>query len=96
MIELFDNWVILVGDMDYCLARKAGIRKDKKTGEEIQQFSRYGYYGSIPGALRRLTRELSLDALRGRETTLNEAVRVIKESNARVEQLLERLEDDRK
>lgn len=94
MIELFDDWVILVGDMDYCLARKAGTRI--KDGKETMQFSRVGYFGTIPAALKRLVGELSRERLKGRVCALDEAVRAIRESNARVEKLLERLEDDRK
>lgn len=96
MIKLFDDWVIVVNDKDYALARYKGTRVDKH-GKETPNVAVYGYFGSVSGALRRLSRELVRQGLKSRDTTLTEAVRVIRESNDKVCDLLTRiLEDDGK
>lgn len=97
MITLFDDWVIVVNDRDFTLAKYKGTRTDKRSGKESPNLSVYGYFSSVSGALRHLGKELTRQKLRGRETTLKEAIRVIEESNAKVSDLLDRvLEDDGK
>lgn len=96
MIKLFDDWVIVVNDKDYALARYKGTRVDKH-GKETPNVAVYGYFGTISGALQVLSQELVRQGLKGRDTTLAEAVRVIRESNDKVCNLLARvLEDDGK
>ena len=51
MIELIKDYVILVGELDYTLARKTGS-VDKKTGRPI--YAPVGHYGTVSGAINRL------------------------------------------
>ena len=88
MIRLFDDWVILVDDYNYTLAKELGTRTDPKSGKERTDYKRYGYYGSLEKALEALSKEITKEELKSGSRTLGEAVRTIRESNARVESLL--------
>lgn len=92
MITLFDDWVILVNEFDYCLAKSLGIRT-RKDGKEEALYKRYGYFGSISGCLRELMKQLTRESLAGHSSTLPEACEAIKECSHRVERLLEFLEE---
>lgn len=88
MIKLFDDWVIVVDDLSYALARDLGARIDSKTGKERKNLKTYGYYGSIAKALKAFSEELVRQELKDNVATLDEAVHVIRESNNKVEKLL--------
>lgn len=92
MITLFDDWVILINEYDYCLAKLLGTRT-RKDGREETDYKRYGYYGSISGCLRELMKQLTRESLSGHSSTLPEACKVIDECSQRVERLLEFLEE---
>lgn len=96
MIELIKDYVILVGELDYTLARKTGS-VDKKTGRPI--YAPVGHYGTVSGAINRLREELIRGRLKTGLKSLSDAISQIKEANAEVDRLLEVLnsmEDDRK
>lgn len=88
MIKLFDDWVIVVDDLSYALARDLGSRIDKKTGKDRKNLKTYGYYGSLAKALNAFAEELVRQELKDNVATLDEAVHIIRESNDRVEKLL--------
>lgn len=90
MIELFDDYVIIVGDFDYALARKTG-RVDKRSGKPT--FDNIGYFGTVGAALERLVDIYTKNALKGRSMDLCEAVRAIRESHDRVAKLIESVEE---
>ena len=88
MIKLFDDWVIAVDEFNYSLARNRGTRVDSKTGKERYELKVYGHYSSLASAIRALREQLVREELKDGVAELSEAVRVIKESNDRVEMLL--------
>ena len=88
MIRLFDDWVILVDDMNYTLARELGESLDKKSGKMRMRYKTYGYYGSLANAIKALSKEMFTEELKYGSYTLEEACAVIKESNERIEALL--------
>jgi len=91
MIKLFDNWVVLVDDYNYSLAKIKGTRIDSKTGKERTDYKMYGHYKDLAGAIKSLSGELVKDSLKDGVATLDEAVRIIRESNSRVEDLLKEI-----
>lgn len=95
MIKLFGDWVVLVDDLNYTLAKIKGTRIDSKTGKERTDYKIYGYYRDLASALKALSEELVREKLKGGVADLAEAVRTIRESNERVEDLLrEALQDE--
>ena len=83
VIELLDDWVILVDTYSYNLAKK----KTSKKGEEV--FDLKSYHGSLCKALKAFGAELSKESLGQWSTSLTDAVRRIEESNNRVAKLIE-------
>lgn len=93
MIELFDDWVILIGDSDYQLAKPAGTRTDKRTGEKRQTYKVYGYFGTITAALNRLMQECTREKLKDRTTSLYEALQAFREARGKLAEILGVVED---
>lgn len=94
MIKIFGDWVVLVDDLNYTLAKIKGTRIDSKTGKERTDYKIYGYYRDLASALKALSEELVREKLKDSVAGLDEAVRTIRESNKRVEDLLkEALQD---
>ena len=91
MIKLFDDWLILVDDYNYCLARSLGERT-RKDGKTEMNYKRYGYFKSVSGCLRQLHEEIIRRELKDGSRTLSEALHVVDECTARVENLLSVLE----
>lgn len=86
MIELFDGYKIEVDEYSYALVRESGhIRKDTGKPKKIV----LGYYGSLSAALIALKGELVRRKLNNAAVPLSEAVAAIKESNDRVQQMIE-------
>ena len=83
IIELLDDWVILVDSFSYSLAK----RKMSKKGEEV--FDTKSYHGSLSRALKSFGAELSKESLGQGSQSLVDAVRRIQESNNRVAKLIE-------
>lgn len=84
MIELLDNYVLDVDDHCYTLKQDTG--KTDKRGNRV--YKTLGYFGDITGALNALAKELAREKHKHACTSLNEAVNAIRESNARVENLI--------
>lgn len=83
IVELLDDWVIMVDTFSYSLAK----RKTSKKGEEV--FDIKSYHGSLCKALKALGAELSKESLGQGSTSLADAVRRIEESNSRVAKLID-------
>lgn len=86
MIKVIDDWYIEIesNPTNYTLRRGSG-RKDKK-GRCRDKV--YGYYGSLGNALKALRKEIATDELSQGFRTLSEAVRTIKEVDARFEKII--------
>lgn len=82
MIKLFDDWVIIIDDYNYTLARYKGIRMKK--GKEEPVYAQVSYFSSLESALNGFRRKLVREKLKASEFDLNEAIRVIKEINEKV------------
>lgn len=92
MIELFDDWVIVIGDNDYQLAKPTGTKTDKRTGKVYPTFKVYGYFGTITEALKRLVEECTRERLKGRTTTLHEALKAFEATREGIAELLKKVE----
>ena len=96
-IKLIDDWVVVVDDLNYSLAKKVPVKK-KDDGKERPDFAYkyYGYYGSLSNALYALCDRLTRDALKSEEPiTLKDAVNTITESYDRISDLLKECLDGR-
>ena len=82
MIKLFDDWVIIIDDYNYTLARYKGIRT--KEGKEEPVYAQVSYFSSLESALNGFRRKLVREKLKASEFDLNEDIRVIKEINEKV------------
>lgn len=93
MITLFDNWVILVDNMNYTLAEYFGdtIRKDGKPEKNLKT---YGYFASLSATLKSFRVYLIRQKLSDGSRTLSEAIQTIKEEDDRIKKLLEGIEVD--
>lgn len=91
MIKLFDDWVILVDDMNFTLARELGEAYDKKSDSMRMRYKNYGHYGSLAQAIKALSREIYTSELKDACVTLAEAVDIIKEAHAKTDRLLEEI-----
>ena len=83
MIKLFDDWVILVDEYNYTLAEQRGFRKDGRP-----EYKTYGYWGNLEDAIKGFRQQLIRSQLKQRDATLSEALRIIQESNAVIENLI--------
>lgn len=93
MIKLTDDWVIMIDDMNYTLAKCTGERYDKKQKKSVPAYAYKGYFGSLEQALNCFGREKHKERLKGGCMTLAEAVQAIRESNNEVKQLLSEVID---
>jgi hypothetical protein len=64
-------------------------QKDGSTKQEPYYKAGYGYFTSLKGAVRRIAQEEYKKALTGRETALNEAIKLMDETVTRFERILE-------
>lgn len=87
MIYLIDNWAIDVTPICYSIGKKCK-RKNKNTGEEVDDFSVVGYYTSLTGAIKGARKHMRRETLRKFDGFLEDAV---KELKALDERLSERL-----
>ena len=91
MITLFDNWVILVDEKNYTLAKYLGdIRR--RDGRIEKNLKIYGYYSVLSEALNALRVCLIRKCLSDGCRTLSEALRTITEENDRIEKLFKGIE----
>lgn len=93
-IQLIDNWVVVVDDLNYSLAKKVPVKK--KENDRDYAYKYYGYYGTLSNALYALCDRLTRDALKQESPiTLKEAVETITESYERISNLLKECLDGR-
>lgn len=99
MIRVNDDWVILISDpMNYQPARDMHMKHTvkKKDGTEIEELyykAGYGYFSSLKGAVREIARVEYKNALTGRETALNEAIKIMDDTMRRFEKILKEIEE---
>ena len=94
MIRVNEDWVIIVDALNYQPMKdlhrtKAVKQKDGTVKEEADYKGGYGYYFSLKGAVRAIARTEYKNAIAGRETTLNEAIKLMDETVTRFERILE-------
>ncbi len=87
MIKLFDNWVIVVDDYNYSLARYKGMRMKKGKEQPVYDFK--GHYNTLEKALKSLADVLVKDELKTASRGLDEALHTVRECHERVERLIE-------
>ena len=85
MIKVNDEWGIVIEDLSYC-----PIRLDKPVVSKGKTYyAKQGYYKTLQGALERVAEEMSRDELKTADMSLSEAVRVIRECNEKIENLVQ-------
>lgn len=94
-ITLIDDWVCIVDELNYTLAKKVP-KKTQKEGEKEFYYKHYGYYGSLTNALYALCDRLTRDELRAKSPiTLKDAIKTITESYDRISDQLKEVLDGR-
>lgn len=100
MIRVNDDWVILMSSdqMSYQPARDMHMKhtvkkKDGTEAEEPYYKAGYGYFSSLKGAVREIARVEYKNALTGRETALNEAIKIMDDTMRRFEEVLKGIKE---
>lgn len=98
MIRVNEDWVILVEPMNYMPAKdmhrtKQVKQKDGTYTVEPDYKTGYGYYTSLKGAVDRIARIEYKKELMGRETTLSDAIKLMDDTIARFEKILEGIKE---
>lgn len=93
MIRVNEDWVIDVDTLNYIpmkdMHRKKTVKdKDGTEHEEDDYRAGYGYFQSLKGAVRAIAQIEYKNALRGQETTLDGAIRLMGETIDRFERIL--------
>lgn len=88
MIRVYDNYVVLVNELDYVVAIDTG-KKDKK-GKII--YNRLGYYGTLKSAVEGIAKHNTMKELKTGDRTLKEACKVLNDINERLENILKNIE----
>ena len=83
VIELIDDYVLIVDRLSWSLARQKGVDKH---GKPVYKY--YGYFGSAEKALTQLGRELVYDRLKNGRSTFATLLNHIAESNTRLENFI--------
>lgn len=85
MIKINDKWGIVIDDLSYC-----PIRFDKPVVSKGKTYySKLGYYETLQGAISKVAEEMARDELKASDMSLSEAVRVIRECNEKIENLVQ-------
>lgn len=90
MIELFDDWVVLVDAYNYTLAKDRGEYTDKD-GTVRHKYDAVSYHTSLADALKALGARIPQEQLQNGSHSLVEAVTMIRDSNMRMEELYQEL-----
>ena len=98
MIRVNDDWVIMVDQYNYTpvkdLHRTKVIVQDDGTEKIEQVYGRpIGHYTSLKGAVKAIARAEYKNSLSGRETPLNEAIKLMEETVNRFEKILEGIKE---
>lgn len=96
MIRVNDDWVISVDPMNYKPMKDMHRTKKEKqedgTEKTVPEYGKpLGYYTSLFGAVKAIAKAEYIDALSGRETPLNEAIKIMQETVDRFEKILEEI-----
>lgn len=98
MIRVNEEWVIMVDSLNYTPVRD--LHRTKKVYQEdgtekIEPIygKPLGFYTSLAGAVKAVAREEYKRGLHGRETPLNEAVKLMQETLERFERILEGIKE---
>lgn len=92
MIELFDEYYIIIDEYNYALCKGEPKKQIRKDGKVLIKHNVKGYYGSLTKALKAFRQELYRDGLKDGISDLVQACTTITEINTRVDKLLEELE----
>ena len=98
MIRVNEDWVIMVDSLNYTPVRdlhrtKKVYQEDGTEKIEPVYGKTIGYYTDLAGAVKAIARAEYKDALSGRETPLNEAVKTMQETVDRFEKILEGIKE---
>lgn len=93
MVRYDDDWVILVDDLNYMpcrdLHRMTSVKQKDGTEKEVPEYGRpLGYYTEFDAALRGIMKKNFNDAVKDREVSLAEALRIIQEERRKAEAVL--------
>lgn len=96
MIRVDDNWVILVDAQNYTPVRdphrtKQVLLEDGTEKTEHVYGKPLGFYATLAGAVKAIARAEYKNSLSGRETPLNEAIKIMQETVDRFEKILEEI-----
>lgn len=97
MITLFGGWIIEVDNFNYTLSQVTGIRtRIQKDGTEVVEnvTKAYGYFSGISGALSCLRDILVRQRLADGIYSLDGALRVIRDEDERIRNLLAGIEGE--
>ena len=84
-----DGWRIIIEERQFILTKYTGKYTDKKTGKEIDMYSKDTYHSTLADALKQYKRYLLTQASEGKELTLDEAIKFIQDLDR---EFIERLE----
>ena len=98
MIRVNEDWVIMVDSLNYTPMRdlhrtKKVYQEDGTEKLEPAYGKPLGFYTSLAGAVKAIARADYKEALSGRETPLNEAVKLMQETVDRFEKILEGIKE---
>ena len=92
MTPIFDNWVLIVDENSYTIARYFGEQTDSK-GRVRRDLRNVKYYTSLVAAFNGLRGQLEHEILSEGFPSLCEAFRAVIESNAKVAEAYNRIAD---
>lgn len=91
MIRVNKDWIVDVDPLNYTPMRDMHRMRKAKHGDGMEPDYKggYGYYTSLKGAIRAIAQAEYRNALAGRETALDEAIKMMDETVTRFEKILE-------
>lgn len=93
MIHIVDDFYVDVDELNYTVCRKStGIRN----GIEVDVYKPCGYYGTLRGAVKGVVEKNRRKMLAEKEVELVEAIKILKEADDMVENLLYRALSEKK
>ena len=91
MIHVIDNWVLIVDENNYIIAKYMGDRPKKQGGGTEPIITGRKYYTSLTGALNGLREQMDKEVLAGDFLSLTEAFNAVRDSNERLSQEFDRI-----
>lgn len=95
MVVVDKDYIIDIDSCNYTVKRNTHRKEkivDKITGEEkeVDYYKTVGYYGSLGAAIKGVINDMNVRVCTDNVLTLEEAVKVIQESNKKFNELLEK------